>query len=296
MKGNLTKLREEQMKSPLDDVDKLLKKQLEKEKEAKEEKERNQNLMKEISTKKKKKENDVEIISPNDIKEIKNNLNSNKKDNNNNNNKKDNINNEVFEKNKNILKNISISNENPKKENVNDFKRNSNMIGLDFFTGDFEGGKNKNNNNNNNDENKNDNPFISKINDNNNIENIKNAQNPHNQEVLNRLMNKIVPENKTKNDNKELEDLLDLFNGDTPNSDNNFNKDKENNIGKPNNNNNFNNNINNSNNNNIFSEINNNFIKPNSYKNNDFKPQNIEDQKKMNSTPFDFDDDDDDIL
>ena len=292
MKGNLTKLREEQMKSPLDDVDKLLKKQLEKEKEAKEEKERNQNLMKEISTKKKKKENDVEIISPNDIKEIKNNLNSNKKDNDN---KKDNINNEVFEKNKNILKNISISNENPKKENVNDFKRNSNMIGLDFFTGDFEGGNNKNNNNNNNDENKNDNPFISKINDNNNIENIKNAQNPHNQEVLNRLMNKIVPENKTKNDNKELEDLLDLFNGDTPNNNNNFNKEKENNIGKPNNNN-FNNNINNSNNNNIFNEINNNFIKPNSYKNNDFKPQNIEDQKKMNSTPFDFDDDDDDIL
>ena len=292
MRGNLTKLREEQMKSPLDDVDKLLKKQLEKEKEAKEEKERNQNLMKEISTKKKKKENDVEIISPNDIKEIKNNLNSNKKDNDN---KKDNINNEVFEKNKNILKNISISNENPKKENVNDFKRNSNMIGLDFFTGDFEGGNNKNNNNNNNDENKNDNPFISKINDNNNIENIKNAQNPHNQEVLNRLMNKIVPENKTKNDNKELEDLLDLFNGDTPNNNNNFNKEKENNIGKPNNNN-FNNNINNSNNNNIFNEINNNFIKPNSYKNNDFKPQNIEDQKKMNSTPFDFDDDDDDIL
>ena len=35
MRGNLSKLREESMKNPLDDVDKLLKTQLEKEKEMK---------------------------------------------------------------------------------------------------------------------------------------------------------------------------------------------------------------------------------------------------------------------
>ena len=69
--GNLAKLREKYAKNPLDDVDKILKKQLEKEKEQKEEKERNKILLKEMSMKKKK--NELDFISPKDIKEIKNN-------------------------------------------------------------------------------------------------------------------------------------------------------------------------------------------------------------------------------
>ena len=89
--GNLQKLREKYMKNPLDDVDKLLKKQLEKEKEQKEEKERNKNLLKEMTTKKKK--NELDFISSKDIKEIKNNLNNNK------NNIKGNIDNNVYEQN-----------------------------------------------------------------------------------------------------------------------------------------------------------------------------------------------------
>lgn len=77
-RGNLKRLREDSMKSPLDDVDKLLKQQLEKEKDEKEEKERNKNLLKEISSSKKKEKDLDNIISIKDIKEIKNNLNNNK--------------------------------------------------------------------------------------------------------------------------------------------------------------------------------------------------------------------------
>ena len=42
--GNLAKLREKYAKNPLDDVDKILKKQLEKEKKKKKKKERNKKL------------------------------------------------------------------------------------------------------------------------------------------------------------------------------------------------------------------------------------------------------------
>ena len=79
--------------------------------------------------------------------------------------------------------------------NVNDFKRNSNMFGLDFFTGDNEKGNNNTNKNS-----LSNNPFNKSVNINNknnkNLElnNLKNSQNPHNKEVLNRLMNKIVPD------------------------------------------------------------------------------------------------------
>ena len=44
----------------------------------------------------------------------------------------------------------------------------------------------------------------------------------------------------------------------------------------------------------IFNEINNNFVKKNSNSHNNMNPQNLDDIKKINSTPFD--DDDDDIL
>ena len=262
-KGNLKRLIEDSMKSPLDDVDKLLKQQLEKEKEEKEEKERNKNLLKEISSSKKKEKDLDNIISIKDIKEIKNNLNNNKNNINNNNNKND-KDNQVFEQNKNILKNVSIFSEKPKPQNVEDFKRSSNMFGIDFFTGEHEKE---------NDKNKNNNPFNinnNKINDNNEINNMKNAQNPHNQEVLNQLMNKIVPENlenldnkenkeinknnNKKNNNKELEKLFDEFNGSDSDYENNSEEEKgDNNIKLNNNkfNSNFNNNINNSNNNNM---------------------------------------------
>ena len=212
MRGNLAKLREESLKSPLDDVDKILKKQLEKEREEKEEKERNKNLMKEISTKKSvKKEKGSEFISPKDIKEIKNNLENKNNEN------------QVFEQNKQILKNISVFNDNTKPQKVEDFKKNSDMIGIDFFTGEFEGGNNNTNNNN-------DNPLINKSNNNNDINNIKNAQNPHNQEVIKQLMNKIVPENKNENNNNELEALFDEFNGtDSDNDNTNKNSIKNNN-------------------------------------------------------------------
>ena len=287
MRGNLAKLREESLKSPLDDVDKILKKQLEKERE---EKERNKNLMKEISTKKSvKKEKGSEFISPKDIKEIKNNLENKNNEN------------QVFEQNKQILKNISVFNDNTKPQKAEDFKKNSDMIGMDFFTGEFEGGNNNDNTNNN--TNNNDNPLINKSNNNNDINNIKNAQNPHNQEVIKQLMNKIVPENKNENNNKELEALFDEFNGTDSDNDNTNknsiknnntnNKKGENDFRKPNSYNfssNLNKDVNNSDNNNIFNEVNNNFVKNNS---NSFKPRNLEEEKRMNSTPFDFDDDDD---
>ena len=255
-KGNLRKMIEQSMKNPLDDVDKLLKSQLDKEKKEKEE----------------------DFISPKDIKEIKNNLNSNN----------NNINNEIYEQNKNILKNIDIFDDNPKPQNpqnVNDFKRNSNMFGLDFFTGDKEGMNEINNNNINNNQN----------NINNNLNNIKNAENPHNKEVINQLMNKIVPENRAVNNNNQndnnkiLEMLFDEFNGETNDNHQNKGTDSGNKNENSNFNNNFNKNINNSNNNsnNIFNEINNNFVK------NNFNPQNLDDIKKVNSTPFDFDDDED---
>ena len=121
-KGNLKKLIEESMKNPLDDVDKLLKKQLDKEKKENELKKSTAKtkIIKEIKEKKDSNK-DFDFISAKDIKEIKSNLN---------NNKNSSMNNEIYQQNKNILKNI----------NVDDFKRNSNMFGLDFFTGDNEKG------------------------------------------------------------------------------------------------------------------------------------------------------------
>ena len=287
-KGNLAFLIEQSQKNPLDDVDKLLKSQIDKEKkerkekQEKEAKEKAQKLMKELQ-KEKEKEKEFDFISAKDIKEIKNNLN-NKND-------KSDKNKEIFEQNKNILNNISVFNESKKpqsSENINDFKRNSNMFGLDFFTGDKEiNNDNKNNIKNNNSikNNNNYNPFNNKNNYNNEQENnnMKNAQNPHNKEVLNQLMNKIVPEK--HDNNKELEMLFDEFNGEENNDNNNLYKNKMSDLNK-------NDNINNNFNNNIFNEINNNIIKKNS-NNNNTNPQNLEDTKKMNSTPFD---DDDDIL
>ena len=132
-KGNLAFLIEQSQKNPLDDVDKLLKSQIDKEKkerkekQEKEAKEKAQKLMKELQ-KEKEKEKEFDFISAKDIKEIKNNLN-NKND-------KSDKNKEIFEQNKNILNNISVFNESKKpqsSENINDFKRNSNMFGLDFF-------------------------------------------------------------------------------------------------------------------------------------------------------------------
>ena len=43
--------------------------------------------------------------------------------------------------------NIDVFNDknNVEKQNINDFKRNSNMVGLDFFTGSEETNNNKNN-------------------------------------------------------------------------------------------------------------------------------------------------------
>ena len=270
-KGNLRILIEQSMKNPLDDVDKLLKSQIDKEKkerkerEEKEAKERAKKLMKELKEKESDKE--IDFISAKDIKEIKNNLNNNNNDN------KDK---QIFEQNKNILKNISIFNENKKSQNpqdINDFKRNSNMFGLDFFTGDKEVNNDDNNNIKNN---SNFNPFNNKNNYNNEQEkkNLENAQNPHNKEVLNQLMNKIVPEK--RDNNKELEMLFDEFNGE---NDNDLYQKKMNASNKPTNiNKNFNNN-------NIFNEINNNFIKKNSNNNNTNK-QNLDDAKKNEFNSF----------
>ena len=131
------------------------------------------------------------------------------------------MNNEIYQKNKNIVNNM----------NVNDFKRNSNMFGLDFFTGDNEKG-----NNNTNKSSLSNNPFNKSVNNNNknnkNLElnNLKNSQNPHNKEVLNRLMNKIVPDKKKDDDNnKELEKLFDDFNcEDVTNNNKNLDSNKNN--------------------------------------------------------------------
>ena len=177
-KGNLKNLIEQSRKNPLDDVDKLLKSQIEKEKKEKKEraekeaKEKGKRLMKEL--KEKENDKDFDFISAKDIKEIKKNLN-------NNNNKEDK--NKIFEENKNKIKNISIFNDNKKlqnSQNINDFKRNSNMFGLDFFTGD----KEDNNINNNIKNDNNFNPFDDEIKNNEQENNnMKNAQNPHNKEV-----------------------------------------------------------------------------------------------------------------
>ena len=284
-KGNLKKLIEESMKNPLDDVDKLLKKQLDKEKKENELKKSTAKtkIIKEIKEKKDSNK-DFDFISAKDIKEIKSNLN---------NNKNSSMNNEIYQKNKNILNNM----------NVNDFKRNSNMFGLDFFTGDNEKGNNNTNKNS-----ISNNPFNKSVNinnkNNNNLElnNLKNSQNPHNKEVLNRLMNKIVPDKKNDDDNnKELEKLFDDFNGeDVTNNNNNLDSNKNNkgnSLGNQSHNNisnNINKNDDNSNNNNIFNEVNNEFVKINlNNNNNNFNPQNLDDEKRKNTTPFDFDDDDD---
>ena len=69
---------------------------------------------------KKKKEEEIEFMSPSEINQIKNNLNNAKNED------KD----EIFYKNKNILKNIDIfgDNNNPNQENIDNFKKNSNLM------------------------------------------------------------------------------------------------------------------------------------------------------------------------
>ena len=194
--------------NPMEDLDKLVNKQLQKERiEEKKKNESKKDVKVNLND-----EDEFDFLSPSEINKIKQNLNRTRSL----------KNKEAFIKNQNILQNIDVfgDNKNPKEQNLEYFKKNSNMIGLDFFTGDLQNNNNNNNNNqpinnniNNNYQRENNSNFNSGniFNNNNLVNNSQNQNNIGNNNFENNNLNK-YDNNKDSNNNQNPNKEEDRFN------------------------------------------------------------------------------------
>ena len=242
-----------------------------------------------------------DIIDDFDVEQIKNNLsqennnmrkiesqNYNNNNYNNNNERFNNKRNDSFNHNRQIFDNLDLFNNNDNENNnnkqmFNNFQNNNcNNPYPDFFNNDL--------NSNMNNQNKRNKNYDSEAYLNQMAQNLANAKNPHNQQVLNQMMNFESSNNNNinNNNNNNNNDLLDIFSDNNNNSNNNnyrFNQNQNNNQ--------YNNQMNNNNGNfinqNQYSNFNlnrnNNNINNNFNRNNNFNENN---QNNNNGNNFNF--------